>query len=76
MSELNVDINLKLGRRIRSFRQSKGWSQEKLAEKAGLHRTYIGSIERGEVNVSLNNIVLVASALEVKIVELFIDDEN
>jgi transcriptional regulator with XRE-family HTH domain len=37
----------KVGHRIRELRQKKGWSQEKLAEEAGLHRTYIGQVERG-----------------------------
>ncbi len=43
-----------------------GWSQEKLAEEAGLHWTYIGGIERGERNVALLNIVRIARALRVK----------
>jgi transcriptional regulator with XRE-family HTH domain len=49
--------------RVRARRIHLGLSQEKLAERAGLHRTYIGSLERGERNVSLVNIVRVASAL-------------
>jgi len=52
-----------LGRKIRELREAKGASQEKLAELAELHRTYIGSVERGERNVSLENIVRLARAL-------------
>jgi transcriptional regulator with XRE-family HTH domain len=59
-----------LGRAIRSRRLALGLSQEKLAEKAELHWTYIGGIERGERNVSLINIVRISSALEVTPSEL------
>jgi transcriptional regulator with XRE-family HTH domain len=52
-----------LGRQIRKERLALGLSQEMLAEKAGLHWTYIGGIERGERNVSLLNIVKIARAL-------------
>ena len=52
-----------LGRNVRTRRLALGLSQEKLAEKAGLHWTYIGGIERGERNVSLLNIVKLAAAL-------------
>ncbi len=48
---------------VRSFRQALEMSQEALAEVAGLHRTYIGSVERGERNVSLENIYRIARAL-------------
>ena len=51
------------GKRVRDLRQSLGVSQEKLAELAGLHRTYIGAVERGEKNISLINLVRLASAL-------------
>jgi len=54
------------GARIRQLRERKGWSQEKLAQAADLHRTYISGVERGERNVSLLNILAIASALEVK----------
>lgn len=59
------------GRKIQQLRREKGWSQEKLAELTGLHRTYIGSVERGERNISLWNIAKLAHALEVEISELF-----
>lgn len=63
-----------LGKRIRELRKKKGYSQEQLADRADLHRTYIGSIERGEQNVSIDNITKVSKALEVKIVDLFLSD--
>lgn len=53
-----------LGDNIRLARQQKGLSQEELAELACLHRTYIGSVERGERNVSLENIVSISRALK------------
>ena len=56
----------KLGERIRTFRKQVGWPQEELAEACGLHRTYVGAVERGERNVSLINIVQFARALQVK----------
>lgn len=59
------------GQNVRRIRIVLGLSQEELADIAGLHRTYIGSIERGERNVSLNNIVVIAQALHTPLVELF-----
>jgi len=53
----------KLGANIRKYRDALGLSQEELADRCGLHRTYVGSVERGERNVSLENIVLLARAL-------------
>ncbi|MEA5536142.1 helix-turn-helix transcriptional regulator [Crocosphaera sp. XPORK-15E] len=54
-----------LGNNIRQLRTNLGLSQEQLAEKADLHRTYIGAVERGERNVSLDNILAIARALGV-----------
>ena len=55
-----------LARNVRLIRNKIGLSQEQLADEAGLHRTYIGSIERGERNVSIDNIEKIAKALKVK----------
>lgn len=59
------EIRQQFGKNIKIYRQSTGLSQEALAEKASLHRTYIGSVERGERNISLENIVQLAKALGV-----------
>jgi transcriptional regulator with XRE-family HTH domain len=59
-----------LARNVRLIRNNLGWSQEELADAAGLHRTYIGSIERAERNVSVDNIEKLARALNVKPTEL------
>ncbi len=58
------------GERVRSKRQALGWSLERLAEESGLHWTYVGSVERGERNISLLNIVRLAAALGVNPAEL------
>ncbi len=64
------DPRKKVGERVRQLRKEAGLSQEELADIAGLHRTYIGAIERGERNISLINIVQLARALRVKPAEL------
>jgi transcriptional regulator with XRE-family HTH domain len=64
------NIKLLFGSNIRQIRKVKGISQEQLADLASLHRTYIGSVERGERNISLENIVTLANALEVSPCEL------
>jgi transcriptional regulator with XRE-family HTH domain len=65
------DIRIRFGTRVRQLRHGQSWSQEELADRAGLHRTYIGSIERGEQNISLENIEKLAATLEVSLAELF-----
>jgi transcriptional regulator with XRE-family HTH domain len=66
-----TDIKKIFGKTIRLIRESRNMTQEKLADLCGLHRTYIGSVERGERNVSLENIQKIANALQIKIVDLF-----
>ena len=61
---------------VRSHRHALRWSQEELAECAGLHRTYIGGIERGERNVSLENIYVIARALGTSAGELLTEADK
>jgi transcriptional regulator with XRE-family HTH domain len=65
------DIRTTFGRRVRELREKQGWSQEQLAERCGLHRTYVGGIERGERNPALLNIGRIARALGVQVRDLF-----
>lgn len=64
------DLKLQLGNRIRLLRKECGYSQESLAFECELDRTYIGAVERGERNISLENIAKVAKALSISISEL------
>ena len=56
---------VEFGRRVRGLRLDRGWSIERLADESGMHWTYVGSVERGERNISLNNICRLAKALDV-----------
>ena len=64
-------ILIDFGNKVNEIRRKKGLSQEELGFNAGLHRTYIGMIERAEKNITLINIEKIAKALDVKIIELF-----
>jgi len=66
-------VKSRFGTRLRQLRDERGYSQEELAERAGLHRNYVGGVERGERNVALENIVKLAKALSVRPGELFAD---
>ena len=67
MSKLSVEI----GQRIRSYRLQSGLNQEGLAEKCGLHPTYIGQVERGEKNATIESISKIASGLNLSLSKLF-----
>ncbi len=69
---MSTKLRKVLGDRVRQLRKQRGYSQESFAEAAGLHRTYIGAIERGEQNVSLDNIGHIAQTLKIKIANLFV----
>ena len=62
-----ADINKQVGLNIKKYRKRKGWSQERLAQEAEMHRAYIGQIERGEKNIGLSNLDKISDALKIKI---------
>jgi len=77
ISEHEEDRFLKnLGLRVRQLRRAHGWSQEKLAQQCGLHRTYIGGVERGERNISAVNLLKIATTFDIFIGDLFLDVEG
>ena len=65
-------IKLKVGETVRMLRTKRGYSQEELAFRSGLHRTYIGSLERGERNIAIVNIVKIAQALDTSAGQFFL----
>lgn len=75
MDTINKNILLLIGARIRQVRKARGISQEELAFRVGLHRTYIGSCERGERNMTILNLFLICRALEVTVSEFFVPIE-
>jgi transcriptional regulator with XRE-family HTH domain len=71
MKEYDInDINVLFGLRVRQLRIEKGLSQEQLGYDCGLHRTYVGQIERAEKNITLKNIAKIAKHLEINIADL------
>lgn len=72
----SLKLRTSLGNVIRARRAALGFSQEGFADKVGLHRTYQGDIERGERNLSLNNLVRLADALGIRLSELIAEAEK
>lgn len=68
-----IELLEKFGEKVREERLKRGLSQEEFAVKAGVHRTYIGMIERGEKNITLINIKKIAKALDLSIDKLLIN---
>lgn len=60
-----------VGNRIRELRKAKGWTQEQLAEAAGLHYSYIGGVERGNRNISLETLEKISKGLQVPVEQIF-----
>lgn len=61
---------VRFGQRLRDLRKARGWSQERLASECGLDRSYVGGVERGERNISLDNICRIAASLDLSPGEL------
>ena len=68
---MKKDINEEVGLNIRRIREKRGLSQEKLAALAGIHRVYMGQVERGEKNVGVVNLEKIANALKIPVHILF-----
>lgn len=66
-----MDIQHIFGINVRQFREAKSWSQDKLSEMSGLHRTYISGIERGVRNPTIKIVHEIAVALGIKVSQLF-----
>lgn len=71
-----MDIVRVFGTNLRKYRNTKNLSQEKFAEKCGLHRTYISDIECFRRSISLENVQKIADALEIETYRLFIESED
>ena len=71
-----LELESAFGKSVKEFRLGLGFSQEKLAELAGLHRTYVGDVERGERNISLLNMWKIAIALRIRLSDLVLEMEK
>ncbi len=69
-------LRARLGRTIRRLRQEAGYSQESFADRCKVHRTYMGSVERGETNISLDNLERIAKALDLSAGQLLSEAER
>lgn len=73
---MNYNINKIFGRKVAEIRRKQHLSQEELADRCGLHRTYIGAIERGEKSPTLNTVQKIADGLNVAVVELLSNERK
>lgn len=62
---MGLSTNQVFAKNVRLLRVQRGWSQEEFAERSGLHRTYVGAIERGQRNITLKTLDLIANAFNV-----------
>jgi transcriptional regulator with XRE-family HTH domain len=71
-----MNLKQRFGRTVRRLREEAGYSQEAFADKAKVHRTYMGTVERGETNLTLANIEKLADALGIRVWQLLKEVEN
>lgn len=76
ISYMDAKLSSIAGRNIRKYRKLLGISQEELADRSGLHRTYIGGVERGERNITLDSLQVIAHSLDVAPVLLVAEDPS
>ena len=69
-------LRAKLGRAIRRLRREAGYSQESFADRCGVHRTYMGAVERGETNISLDSLERIAKGLGMGVGKLLLEAEK
>ena len=69
-----MNLQQKFGQRVRELRTAKGWSQEALAYKAGIDRTYMTDVENGKRNISIQNIEKIITALNITLQDFFNSD--
>jgi len=67
----SVSIRKNLGKRVRALREKRGWSQEELAHRSGLARSFTGAIERGEKDLRLTTLVKLANTFKLSVADLF-----
>lgn len=65
------DLQRRLGTRLRELRLKRGWTQDVFADKSGFHRAQVGAFERGEMNITIGSLLLLAQTFKVKVVDLF-----
>jgi transcriptional regulator with XRE-family HTH domain len=65
------DLLVRLGARIRKLRKKRGWTQVDMAEKVGIDRSFLADVERGKRNVSILNLEIIASGLNMSLAQLF-----
>ena len=70
------DLQRAVGRNLRAYREERGLSQEAFAEVVGVHRTYMGAVERGERNLTLRSVERIAERIGVEAVQLLNDEEK
>jgi len=75
MSKRNRNLNAIVGNNIRRLRQEQGLSQEDFADLTELHRTYIGGVERGERNITLDTLLKISNALQVPPTQLLLESD-
>ena len=64
-----------IGENLRRFRKAKGWSQERLSDKSTIDPDFVGRIERGQVNVSVDTLAMIGKALGVELIAFFMEDK-